>query len=100
EPRSDVAPAGIERHDGGRLRLLHDGVVDGIRRRRQKRPPETREVAVHDGLVRRPLARGRNVRRMTAELLEIATCGKEEHPAVPQVLARFYITLGPLEIGF
>src|SRR5690606_27408630 len=90
-PGADVAPARVERHDGGRVRVLHYGIIDRIRRRGGESGAEPSKIGVSGRLYRCPPASLRYRGRTACKLVEIALCGEDEHAAVPEVAARFDI---------
>ena len=83
-PRAQVVPVGRKRHDTRPLRMLHDGVIDGIRRGSGKRrgvDPDEIQVpgAGGPGLV----AGGMDGRRKACELVQVDRGPEQEDTAVP-----------------
>ena len=83
-PRPQVVPVGRKRHDTRPLRVLHDGVIDGIRRGGGKRrgvDPDEIQVpgAGGPGLA----AGGMDRRRKAGKLVQVDRGLKQEDPAVP-----------------
>ena len=87
-PGADIAPAGIERHDHRVRGLLHDGVVDRVRRAGlEARRIDAREIQIRLRGAERRLADARHLRSEARELLQIAARAEHEHAAVPVVVA-------------
>ena len=83
-PRADVAPADIHRDDGRGVGLLHHRVVDRIGGTgRERRRVEPHEIEVGRGFLPGCTAGGEHRRRVTTQLLEIASRAEDEHAAVP-----------------
>lgn len=99
-PCAEVTPAELGRHDVGRLRLLHDGIVDGdlgeggiefIDLGLLLGGEESGSNLIHDGS---------NLGGMLTELADDGLDRPEEHTAVPGVTTRGKILLGRGEVGF
>ena len=87
-PRSQVVPIDRKRHDTRPLRMLHNSVINGIRRGGGKRrgvDPDEIQVpgAGSPGLV----AGGMDRRRQAGELLQVDRSLEEEDPTVPGAAA-------------
>src|SRR5690606_14659955 len=98
-PGADIAPADIERYDGGAVGPLHHGVVDRAGRRSREGvlvEAQEIEVAHRQG---HGLGGGRqHLRLQTFELRQVAGGAEQEYAAIPGVTAVGQIGLRRLEI--
>ena len=86
-PRADIAPAHLDRHDGGKGRVLHHRVIDRIARRlREGVTVEAEEIEIALRLGERVAAGGDHGRLQPLQLVEEQR-REQEDAAVPQIVA-------------
>ena len=99
-PGAHVTPAGVERHHDRGMCLLHHRIVDGVARTgAELGGRQAREVEVAVRGLERCLAGAQHHGCKPAQLLKIASRPKEEHAAVPEVVARSHILGCALGVG-
>ena len=99
--RTDVAPAGLQRHHRDVGVVFHHGVVNRLGGAGEKCGlVHAHEIAVMTRLLHGGAAGRQDVRALRLQRLQIARGAKQEHAAVPVVLAAGQVLFGGGQIGF
>ena len=100
-PGAHVAPATVQGNHGSMPGLLHDRVVDGVRRAcGEGIGIEPYEIGIPDGIGDGRCRALRNLGLVVFEFLEEGSGAEQEHAAVPGEFPAFQVSCGGLGIWF